>query len=778
MHLLFSQAIKQYQAGNFEVVEQLCRQTLLEQPNTDQAWHLLGLLAHQAANHDAAIDYLTLAIAINSANPLYHLDLGLVYGKTGRLEQAAQSYQEALRWQPDEAETYYLLAAVQKRLGQSAAAIQNLRQAINLDPTMSQAFYELGLLLATAKQWAEAEQCYRAVIRLQPTHAKAYYQLGGMCWQQQKIEAAVECFEQSLSLDPDQPLAYAFLGQGLAALGFRAKAIEQYEKALEARPDDAALHNNIGVALLGEKRHQEACKHFTQALALMPDRAVFHFNLGAVLEQLNQYEAARKSFLQAVDRTPGHPLWALKATGVCPAIAMNEEAIRQWRTEFAAALAHYPAGSIDLAQWLPELHHLSVQPPFNLHYHGLDDRALKEEYARLFKPPQPPLPPQLKNLDQAQRLRVGFLVTHGHESVFLKFMSGLIRQLDPRAFEPFVISHPGSIASIKGPLHNNQVQYLPIGTDLPGAIHQLRAAQLDLLYYWEVGTDALNYFLPFFRLAPVQCTSWGSPTTTGIPQMDYFISSALFEPAGAEAHYSEQLIRLKSFGTWYTAPQLPAPLKPRSYFGLAAEERVYLCVQNLNKYHHDFDPILGEILRRDSHGQLLIKANQPALDNLLRQRLQQTMPEVMPRIKFLPNLSYPDYLNLMAVADVLLDTPHYTGGTTAHESFAVGTPMVTWPGQFMRGRMTYGFYQKMGVLDTVVWNAEAYVSKAVQVTTDRAYQHQLRQRILASHHRVFEDVEAVRELEQFFRSAIMAAGNSAKAANSTVIKLNGTQALS
>jgi hypothetical protein len=38
----------------------------------------------------------------------------------------------------------------------------------------------------------------------------------------------------------------------------------------------------------------------------------------------------------------------------------------------------------------------------------------------------------------------------------------------------------------------------------------VRETACDLIYYWKVGTDALNYFLPFGRLAPVQCTGWAT----------------------------------------------------------------------------------------------------------------------------------------------------------------------------------------------------------------------------------------------------------------------------
>ena len=55
--------------------------------------------------------------------------------------------------------------------------------------------------------------------------------------------------------------------------------------------------------------------------------------------------------------------------------------------------------------------------------------------------------------------------------------------------------------------------------------------------YLDVGMDPMTYFLAFARLAPVQCVTWGHPVTTGVPNMDYFISSDLLEPLPGQGSF-------------------------------------------------------------------------------------------------------------------------------------------------------------------------------------------------------------------------------------------------
>jgi predicted O-linked N-acetylglucosamine transferase (SPINDLY family) len=99
------------------------------------------------------------------------------------------------------------------------------------------------------------------------------------------------------------------------------------------------------------------------------------------------------------------------------------------------------------------------------------------------------------------------------------------------------------------------------------------------------------------------------------------------------------------------------------------------------------------------------------------------------------------------------------GGNTAYEAFA-GAPIVTLPGAFMRGRVTAAAAAQLGVTDTVVDSIEAYVETAVRLASDPGWRRQLGEAIVAGHHRLYEDQAAVAALEEFFVSAVDAAGRT------------------
>ena len=106
------------------------------------------------------------------------------------------------------------------------------------------------------------------------------------------------------------------------------------------------------------------------------------------------------------------------------------------------------------------------------------------------------------------------------------------------------------------------------------------------------------------------------------------------------------------------------------------------------------------------------------------------------------------------ISEVMLDPFHFSSGNAAYEALAMGTPIVTLPSRFLRGRITYGLYKKMGVMDCVADSPQRYVEIALRLGTDSSYREQIKAKILAANQVLYEDKEAVRELEQFLGSVV------------------------
>ena len=398
-----------------------------------------------------------------------------------------------------------------------------------------------------------------------------------------------------------------------------------------------------------------------------------------------------------------------------------------------------------------------VFPGFSLSYHGRDQRRLKEQFAALYEPcfrDQPP--PAGSGL--GDRKRIGILVTRRHERMFLQSMRGIVERLSQDRFEIVILASRAIVDTLQAKLRPAGLQFVGFGDSLPDAIAQVRAAACDLIYYWEVGSDAINYFLPFARLAPVQCTGWGSTITSGVPAVDWFLSSELVERPGSESQYTERL--WKSRTLWRYQERLPATAAATpADFGLPEGRNLYVCFQNPLKLHPDFDRLLAGVLEADPRGLAVLLGDRSGQAvRLLKERFARRMPQAVERIVFLPPQPFGDYCRLLQLAAVILDPPHYGAGSSCYDLFSFNLPVVTLPGELVVGRITQACYRKMGIEDLVVHSPEDYVGKAVQVATDREYRRYVTERIAANSDILFNDLEAVAEHERFFEGVLASRG--------------------
>jgi protein O-GlcNAc transferase len=242
--------------------------------------------------------------------------------------------------------------------------------------------------------------------------------------------------------------------------------------------------------------------------------------------------------------------------------------------------------------------------------------------------------------------------------------------------------------------------------------------------------------------------------TTGIPAIDYFISAKTVEPEDAQTHYSERLILLDRLPTYYWRPHHAATPFTRAEMGFADDVKLYVCPQSLFKLHPDFDLVLATLLRRDPKARLILLSGvHKHWDRLLGARIAQGFADVAGRVIFVPRIPQAQFFCLLMMADVILDPPFFGGGNTSYEAFAMGLPIVTWPGSFMRGRVTEGCYRQMGFTELVADSLDSYVEIALRLANDGVWRERMKNEIAASSPALYEDAGTVAELEDFFCAA-------------------------
>jgi protein O-GlcNAc transferase len=280
-----------------------------------------------------------------------------------------------------------------------------------------------------------------------------------------------------------------------------------------------------------------------------------------------------------------------------------------------------------------------------------------------------------------------------------------------------------------------------------------------VLIYPDIGMDPGAGQLGAHRLAPVQCITFGHPNTTGYTTLDYFLNSAMMEPADADAHYTERLIRLPNLGLYYEPLEIPPVTVERAQLGLRPDAMTYWSGQSLFKYLPQFDEVYARIAREVGNCQFLfIRFHAgPGVTDVFRGRLERAFAALglnaADHCVFLPRLPTEVFITAIGQCDAVLDTPTWSGGNSTLEGLAHDVPNVTWPGPFMRGRVTMAVLQRMGITETIADTIDDYVAIAVRLARDVPWRMSLKQKMAENRQRVYRDREYIAAFEDFLSRA-------------------------
>lgn len=591
------------------------------------------------------------------------------------------------------------------------------------------------------------------------------FQVALKAHQEGRLEEAKQQYIEILKTSPQQGEVHYLLGRVYQELGEYTEALRAFYAAKALNPQNPDLFYHLGGLLMNMNQPQEAALSLKIALKLNPEYAEAMFLMAHTQYLLGLYPEARHWYQEAAQRRPDNIFYQLRHDLLCPAIFPDRQALQGYREQLESCLKALPPTLPETFAFnLNDLPVYGCESPFHLMYHDGDNRALKETlgrfYHRLFEARFPqwmtPITPKA-----SAKPRIGFVVTYRHEGIFCKLMQGYVNHLDRSQFEVTIFcGTQTSVEAISSQIQNPDTHYEVLPSDLVGKIKTLRERAFDALFHFEVGTDAANYFLPFFALAPVQFTGMGWPDTTGIPAMTHFLSSRYVELPEADDHYGETLVRLDGSPVCFPKPVLEQPIKDRAAFGLPdAGQAIYLVPQNLSKIHPDYDTVLAGILAQDPLGHVILLNTQEQWRQAVMNRLSVhpdfiAQPALLERLHFIPRQSATDILTLMALSDVMLDPFYVNGGTTSLEGLAMGTPIVTLPSRHFRGRMTQAFYRRMDWMTCVVESVEAYIALAVKLGTDSEFRQSVRRAILARNEVLFDNPDSVRSLEAFLKQAV------------------------
>lgn len=668
------------------------------------------------------------------------------------------TFREALEHGCNSEDSYFSLGIYLEGLGRLEDAEQAFRQAIEFRPDFSEALGKLADILMQLGRPEAAEEICRQAIALAPDSAEAYTNLGKALIELDRIQEAVHVCKQAIELDPACANAYNILGNALREVGQFGPSGLTYLIALAIDPDFAEASCNLGITLKYAgcmKESEDACH---KALQLRPGYAEVYENLGDVLKNLGRTEEAEEAYRNALTLKPSLYGCRIKLAMMgLPVIAQSTEQSREVPNTFCAALDELES-SIAEDKWADFGKAVGTVNPFYLAYRPGNHTSLLARYGTMMcharKAWQDTTSCSSEQIPHRKRVRLVIVTGHARRhSIWDVMLHGLLRHLDRNRFEVFLYHTSTVLDSVTADAHALVDRFVQGPANW---LKQICDDQPDVIFYPEITMDPATYKLATLRLAPVQATSWGHPITSGLPSIDLFFSGELLERDDADADYCEKLVRLPGTGCC----TIPLPITPEypdpAVLASAQDSHVinYLICQQVIKFDPSFDEIYPRIARASSRAcrfwfvrDVLFPWASDRVEKRIAAAFETEGLNPADYIQFIDWLPREQFLWLLDLMDIYLDTPAFSGYTTVWQALQRGMPVVTLEGKYLRQRLAAGLLRRMGITETIAVDTADFVRKAVALADNPAGLAELRERLRAEAVQIDEDIRVVRAFE-------------------------------
>ncbi|KAG6391947.1 hypothetical protein SASPL_149711 [Salvia splendens] len=709
------------------------------------------------------------AVRLDPQNACALTHCGILYKDEGRLVEAAEMYQKALKADPAYKLAAECLAIVLTDLGTSLKlagntqeGIQKYYEAIKIDPhyaviqhfpdfhdyfslldflfwylnfdvsvhCLQPAYYNLGVVYSEMMQYDTALNCYEKAAIERPMYAEAYCNMGVIYKNRGDLESAIACYERCLTVSPNFEIAKNNMAIALTDLGTKVKlegdinqGIAYYKKALYYNWHYADAMYNLGVAYGEMLKFDMAIVFYELAFHFNPHCAEACNNLGVIYKDRDNLDKAlalsiKPNFSQSLNNLG--VVYTVQGK-MDAAASMIEKAIVANPTYAEAynnlGVLYRDAGNISLAV---------------------------EAYEQCLK-----IDPDSRNAgqDRSQSLWLQLVCDFLYQDDLKKLHSSDFLDLKFAFFMPCFALLPSVCLGLfwqacqlhadaktnrfRDRVLKNGGEWRDIyGIDEKKVASMVREDKIDILVELTGHTANNKLGMMACRPAPVQVTWIGYPNTAGLPTIDYRITDALADPSDTKQKHVEELVRLPDSFLCYTPSPEAGPVCPTP--ALSNGFVTFGSFNNLAKITPKVLQVWARILCAIPNSRLIVKCK-PFCCESVRQQFLSALEKLgleSLRVDLLPLiLLNHDHMQSYSLMDISLDTFPYAGTTTTCESLYMGVPCVAMRGLVHAHNVGVSLLQTVGLKNLVAENEDEYVERAVQLASDITALSNLRMRL-------------------------------------------------
>ncbi len=305
-----------FNEGETERAASMLRQVLAREPRHFEALVYAGVLESDAGRRNRALDLLKMAVQVKPDAFLPYFAVGALHALSGQLPKAEAYLKQALGVE-ENAQAYSLLGAIAYERGRITEAIDALQKAVRIDPDDEESLYQLGLCYLDRGWTQKAAARFRSALELNPnrieyqeasklllpTGSRSLPKVTGEAGRlARRAEAAARrdphkalaLYRRALALDPENPTLLISLALLCSATGRTAEAVATTRRILLRQPGEmvaAAAYTTQLEALKAEGKYREGSRVAEEMLGAVRSnyaRSIAYFERATALAETGE----------------------------------------------------------------------------------------------------------------------------------------------------------------------------------------------------------------------------------------------------------------------------------------------------------------------------------------------------------------------------------------------------------------------------------------------------------------------------------------------------------
>ena len=639
-----------------------------------EARQLMGEVLRGLYRYSAALSWFEAAMELQPEDVRPQIDIAVCVSHMGNVRSGQKIVQNVLEMLPeDDPEVFSRLGIRAQEAGSPQLALLFFKQGFTLFPQDMTLCMNLGITVQGLGNPGEALFYFQRALVLDEAAAQAWFYAANSYQALRNPDEAKRSLEKCIEYAPGHAQALAHLASLRKEAGQLDEAKKLLRQAIDADPQWLQPYLNLHGFLKDADDLEAADAVLKEAQAVDPDSEAVQQAVASLLLKRGDITAANVMFRKMLQAQPSNPdamSGLLFCSNYDPELTPQQiaDAYMSWNDRFV--------------QW----------------------RAPAPDFKYANKP------------TQRRRIKVGYVSGdfRGHSVAF--FFEPLLAHHDHDAFEIYCYSNfKGGDATTQRMMGMTDHWRWVHDLSDEALVEMIRLDGIDILIDLSNHTGYHRLYMFGRRPAPIQMTTIGMPTTTGLRAIDWRITDAWMDPPGmTESLHSEKLLRIVS--GWCYRPSDEGRVLPVTE--LPALRNGHLTLASFNafgKINPQVFTLWGRLLQAVPNAVLYVATGGKADDEVLNAQVRQTCGDCgvpLDRLRLLPRMPLKAYFEFHQQVDIVLDAFPYTGATVTAHALWMGVPVITLAGPSPIHRSATSMMHSVGLSGFVAQTKDGYIAIA------------------------------------------------------------------